>query len=177
MCLARVVEKLEFWKASNLLRQISSNFIFSSYLLANPENVMWLAYIIKKFVKFYFFIFIYSENFISPEEGAKVWILAFLFEGIPLSRLKNKAESFDFGVEGGHVFQWLSLWRLSKSCEFESLRQWENGLSLSCTLTDANTIQSKGKWCFILPRECTTAPNSQDIKRTNQKKHTQTTLP
>ena len=61
-----------------------SNFIFTSYLLVYPEIVMCLAYtsnmgefwrphlrgtpivVLPNFVKFYFFIFAYSENFISP---------------------------------------------------------------------------------------------------------------
>ena len=65
--------------------QVLSNMIFPSYLLVYPEIVMYLAYTIKKFefwhprlrghpivvllnlVKFYlFFMFTYSENFISP---------------------------------------------------------------------------------------------------------------
>ena len=63
--------------------QILSNFIFPSYLLAYPENLMCLAETIKKFgfwrprlrgnpycgspnfVKFYIFIFMSSENFVS----------------------------------------------------------------------------------------------------------------
>ena len=83
--------------ATNVL----SNFIFSSYLLVYPEIVMCLAYTSKKcelwgphlrgtpivvlpnFVKFYLFIFAYSENFISPGCVVQFWILASLFEGDP----------------------------------------------------------------------------------------------
>ena len=83
--------------ATNVL----SNFIFSSYLLVYPEVVMCLAYTSKKcefwgphlrgtpivvlpnFVKFYLFIFAYSENFISPGCVVQFWILASLFEGDP----------------------------------------------------------------------------------------------
>ena len=61
-----------------------SNFIFPSYLLVYPKIVMCLAYtstkcefwhphlrgtpivVLQNFVKFYLFIFSYSENFISP---------------------------------------------------------------------------------------------------------------
>ena len=78
-----------------------SNCIFPSYLLVYPEIVMCLAYtskncefwhphlrgkpfvVLQNFVKFYVFIYVCSENFISPGWVVQFWILASLFEGDP----------------------------------------------------------------------------------------------
>ena len=49
---------------------------------------------------------------------------------------------------------------------FKTLGEW---LVRRLQLTDANRIQSKGKSRVMLPMEIKTAPNSKDIKRTNQK--------
>ena len=82
MCLAWMIKKFEFWRIPILVLQILSNFIFPSYLLSYHKIVKCLAYTMKKFgalvwkgpplwylqnfVKFcFFFIFTYSEKFIS----------------------------------------------------------------------------------------------------------------
>ena len=76
-----------------------SNFIFLSYFLVYPEIVMRLAYTSKKCEFWHSHLrgtrivvtpnFIFScltvlKNFISPGWAVQFWILASLFEGIPL---------------------------------------------------------------------------------------------
>ena len=94
-----------------------------------------------------------------------------------MSRLKNKAASCYLGAEGGARVSVIIPVAANEKLRvriFKTMAEW---LARRLQLTDANTIQSKGKSRVILPMESTTAPNSKDIKRTNPKSIHKTTSP
>ena len=86
-----------------------------------------------------------------------------------MSRLRNKAASCDLdGERGARVSVIIPVAANEKLRVrvFKTMGEW---LARRLQLTDANTIQLKGKSRVVLPMEPTTAPNSKDIKRTSQK--------